>query len=568
MTAATGPDRSTPWLVAAIVLAIGVVATTAIGMVRWYSPVPYHDMWDGGVEFYARARSGDLAAWWEPHNEHRVVLTRVLLWLDDAWWQGIDVAPRVVDALSLVFAAWVLWRMAATLRPPVRRGAIDAAFGLFLVAWIASWMQKENLTSGFQSCFVLAFVVPLAAIDQLARSFAYRSTARSTARFVGAVTLGIAAVGTMVNGILVLPLMTLQAVVGGTTRLRCLVLGALSLATAGAYLLGGGFASIASAAPLRGGPVLFVQYLLYYLGAPFHFLLKQGLTGRVGAIVAGLGLLIAWVAAIDRKRRSAAPHPTRVALLVFIGYVIASGAVTAWGRMRFGADQAFVGRYTTPALLGWAATFVLVYAHPARSRRALRFAIVGVVVTSLLMIRLQGEALRSSPEASLFDRDVAALALALQVDDGPVIRAVYPDVPRVLGIASWAGDQRLSVFGTFPLRDMRDAIGRTAPGEALPSEAPPSCGVIEKTTGIDDRRYLRLEGRLGGSLHIPGRLRVIDATGRTVGFALASSATSIAASTGPRAISAHAVRGYVLADFTAPLRMAGEGPACVVAAGR
>ena len=534
-------------------LAIFVVAATAIGMVRWYSPVPYYDMWNGGVVFYEGAQSGDFKAWWEPHNEHRIVMTRALLWMDFAWLQGADVAPRIANILLLVFAAWVLWRMAMTLRPATRRNAADCAFGLFIVAWLGSWMQKENLTSGFQSCFVLAFVVPLVAFDQLGRSIEFRSTAR----FMRAAALGVISVGTMVNGLVVLPLMTLQAIVSGATRLRCVVLGALSLSTAAVYLVGGGFGALASVDPLHGDLLIFAQSLLYYLGAPFHFLLKQGITGRVGAIVAGATLLIIWVTTIARERRFATPHRTRVALLVFVGYVIVSAAMTAWGRMRFGADQGLVSRYTTPPLLGWAAIFVIVRSQANRSRRTSRFATLGTIVVSLLMIRQQGEALRSSPASTLFERNVAGLALALQIDDGPTIRTVFPNTPVVLGIAAEASDRHLSVFRRFPFRDLRDAIGQTTPSEALPTY-----GVVDRIDRIDDRRYLRLEGRLHGSLGVPGRLRLIDAAGRTVGFALPSPGPLTAGAVGSSTAGDHAVRGYVLASFTAPLRMVGEGPSC------
>ncbi|MGD4365427.1 hypothetical protein QT713_22860, partial [Xanthomonas citri pv. citri] len=42
-----------------------------------FSPVPFWDMWDGGLGFYVRQMT-DVSQWWAQHNEHRIVLSRIL----------------------------------------------------------------------------------------------------------------------------------------------------------------------------------------------------------------------------------------------------------------------------------------------------------------------------------------------------------------------------------------------------------------------------------------------------------------------------------------------------------
>src|SRR5512141_66251 len=66
-----------------------MVGLAIIGTFRAYSPVPYMDMWDAYVNFFIQVQDGGgLHPWWLPHNEHRLVLTRLFCWSDLAWLDG------------------------------------------------------------------------------------------------------------------------------------------------------------------------------------------------------------------------------------------------------------------------------------------------------------------------------------------------------------------------------------------------------------------------------------------------------------------------------------------------
>jgi hypothetical protein len=68
-------------VVAAILLclAAAVLVLAVIGAVRWYSPVPYWDMWDGYLIYYLfSVQSGIWAHVFAQANEHRVTLSHLL----------------------------------------------------------------------------------------------------------------------------------------------------------------------------------------------------------------------------------------------------------------------------------------------------------------------------------------------------------------------------------------------------------------------------------------------------------------------------------------------------------
>ena len=91
------------------VLAPVCVLLAVIGAVRNYSSVPHWDMWPGYVEFWVRLGEGHWREWWALHNEHRIVLARVLFWIDHAVFGGTIGFLLVVNYL-LVFGAFLTFR--------------------------------------------------------------------------------------------------------------------------------------------------------------------------------------------------------------------------------------------------------------------------------------------------------------------------------------------------------------------------------------------------------------------------------------------------------------------------
>ena len=69
-------------------LAIIFISLAIYGGIQLYSPIPFYDMWDAYLNFYVQVNQGDIAYWWSQHNEHRIVLSRILFWIDIRFFQG------------------------------------------------------------------------------------------------------------------------------------------------------------------------------------------------------------------------------------------------------------------------------------------------------------------------------------------------------------------------------------------------------------------------------------------------------------------------------------------------
>ena len=180
--------------IAAVVVAgcgLFVIAVTLGMVVEGWSPAPFWDQWDNLV-------SGRPVTWaWLvlQHNEHRLLLPRLIFWLDHwlaAETNKVDFAASVlIQAALVVLLAWLALKDSVSSR-------VDAVWVWGLCLVFLFWAtQYENFLWGFQVQF---FGVGLAA----AATFAV--VAREPATALGAasaVLLGAAAAYTQASGVLV-----------------------------------------------------------------------------------------------------------------------------------------------------------------------------------------------------------------------------------------------------------------------------------------------------------------------------------------------------------------------------
>ena len=533
-----------------LAVAVGVLASlmfglAVVGAFRSYSPVPFWDMWNGYLEFFVKVTEGDWSAWWAQHNEHRIVLARLLFWADLRWFGGASWFLIAVNYVLVGLGALVFWLILRDAVAAEKSTANKAVLGLFITAWLFLWMQHENLTWAFQSQFILAQLLPLCALYWL-----HKSVANIHSRyFLVACSFGLASVGTMANGILSLPLMCCYALLTRQSAVRVGVLAALSVVTL--YYYFHDYQTVAHhgslTLALKENPYGLIQYVLLYLGSPFYWLLGQGAFGKTIAFLAGLFLVIssAWFAIKIIRQPSQAT--LQLALLFFILYIGGTALGTAGGRLIFGVDQALGSRYTTPTLMAWAALLVLyapaLLAAGGVKRKILLFPFA---VLALLMIPLQLKALQSQDEG-LFERRIAALALELRIKDQRQIGSIYPSAAAALSFAEKPSADNLSIFGMYPFRDARGQLGTTIRQLALPA-----CqGALDEVEAVDgDTRFVRVRGWMfnPASKSVPQLVRLLDDQGKVVGHALSGATRSdVAEAIDKKAIQA-GYRGYLLSD--------------------
>ena len=552
--AVTSRSAGSRWLLlTAALFALCMVGLAIAGGVLAWSPVPFWDMWDGYLDFFLSQQAGDIGVWWMQQNEHRIVLAKILFWLDLKWFGGTSVFLIVCNYLLVACAALLFCRMLRQLAGTARATAGERAAMLFLTAWLFLWSQQENLTWAFQSQFFLAQLLPLCALYWLSRA---QHGAEAGRHCLLATVFGLASTVAMANGVLALPLMLVYAVV---VRLGSFKIGFLAVFTVLGlsaffyqYHMLGGHTPIHRV--LLEHPLGMLAYSLRYLGGPFYYLAHGAPWASQFALAAGLLLVSCALYRLWRELSSPRRGPA-LALLFFIAYIVMSAVLTAGGRLLIGPEQAFSSRYTTPAVMAWAALAVLYFPLLRNWRKAWQGgAVLALGVLGAAMLLLQSQALKPANETVLFGQRVAALALAMGVQDKAQIVQVYPDATRALALAARAAAKDLSVFGHYPLQDVAARMGQDAP------RLGPRCegGLASALPVAGDEQYVRVEGSLHapGSAQSPGFVRLV-AAGKVVGYAV----------TGGLARGAPATRtgfaGYVrAAALGGEVVLQGEQPAC------
>lgn len=501
------------------ILAAVFVGFSVSGGYHGYSPVPFMDEWGGSLDFYIRSSSGDLAIWWAQHNEHRVVLSRLLFWVDYAWFGGSVWLLLAINYLLVALGCVVFWKIWREREIPGFRFV-----GFFLVAWLFSWSQKENLVWAFQSQFILAQLLPLIAFYCLHKS----AQAKANNYFALATLFGVLSVGSMTNGVLALPLMAVFAALMGMGWRRSGFLLLLAVATAGAYFYDfvrppnhGSLAKTLSEDPLG-----LIQYVLVYVGGPFYPIAKKlaghGLVALHATQVAGLFLALSALAFLVQELLKRERSTLQLALLAFILYIGGTALGTAGGRLLFGIEQALSSRYMTPALMAWAALFMLYAPLLLKKIEDKRWKLwVPAFVLLAMLVSNQKKGLENQDE-KMFERQVAALAMELRVRDPILLPLLYPNADDALMFSAIPVERDLSVFGLAPIRNAREQIGTRLESNMPAIECQ---GELEEINTIEGSQtgYLRVRGWVfdPSTQSVPDSLSIVDTqTAKVIGFVI------------------------------------------------
>ncbi|VXC06076.1 conserved membrane hypothetical protein [Pseudomonas sp. 8AS] len=486
-----------------------------------YSPVPFMDEWGGSLDFYIRSSSGDPAIWWAQHNEHRVVLSRLLFWMDFAWFGGSVWLLLAINYLLVALGCVVFWNIWREREIPGFRFV-----GFFLVAWLFSWSQKENLVWAFQSQFILAQLLPLVAFYYLHKCVAEESKANRY--FALAILFGVLSVGSMTNGVLALPLMAVLAALMGLGWRRSGFLLLLAVLAAGAYFYDfvrppnhGSLAKTLSEDPLG-----LIQYVLVYVGGPFYPIAKKlvghGLVALHATQTAGLFLVLSALAFLVQELRKRERSTLQLALLTFILYIGGTALGTGGGRLLFGINQALSSRYMTPALMAWAALFMLYAPLLLKKTEGKRWKLwIPAFVLLAMLVSNQKKGLENKDE-ELFERQVAALAMELRVRDTMLLPRLYPNADDALMFSAIPVERDLSVFGLAPIRNAREHIGTQLASSTPTLECQGELEEIDEIEG-SQTGYLRVQGWVfdPSTQSVPDSLSIVDTqTAKVIGFVI------------------------------------------------
>lgn len=288
---------------------------------------------------------------WAQHNEHRPLIPQAIMLANaklTAWNVGYEMG------LSLVLAAAMfvvfMRQVEATGEAVKSRWVAIVAPAVAVLTF--SFSQYQNWLWGWQSSMYLNALAIVASIVMLA------SPPFRWSKFVASFVLGVVALYSFANGMLIWPIGAAIIALAPHYRdrglLKCLGLWiAASTIAAASYLFG--YATPTDGQPLTyvlGHMREFVEYVFCYLGGPGG--LDQGAWSTGVAIT-----LVALASAIVVLKLRRIPLSELLPYFALCAYVFASSLLTGVGRIQYGIGQSLASRYTLFAGLLWSSVLVL-----------------------------------------------------------------------------------------------------------------------------------------------------------------------------------------------------------------
>lgn len=416
-------------LLALIVYVYALVAATS----AQHTPIPFWDTWS-----HTRFDTWDWQRLVSQHNEHRIVFTRMALYLDHILFKGRLALPlafhvALMAATALCFFLLLRNGFQEKNAAPAREAMWWWTMPLLFCASVPamSLMQHGNIFWEFQSQMFMTVLFPVASLALLQMSLAQKhdgNQSASTVYFVLAALVAAMSALTMGNGILFYPVFFAATWAGGFERRKLFWLGGFLALALMLYFSGYDVTTASNKSPdaPRGFILAALQFLVAILGAPFYFLFhKSAIFWFFGAVVllTSAGNLLHLLRSLLRKNTG-----SQVQLLAGAGLVYFLGTILAvsFGRASFGYSHALASKYTTVSLAALAMNCIyLAAAMPPQYGR--RFIAALSAFLLLTFVPLQLSLKETLPEP--FMRQLAGLAIAFDINDYEVTSKTFPYVP-------------------------------------------------------------------------------------------------------------------------------------------
>jgi len=438
---------------------LGGIVTIGVALymvVTCYTSLPWSDGW---TQIFAAAegrRPFSLSWLWQQHNEHRLLIPKLFLGLDlrlfAATQKLLLAAIFTTQLLLLGLLSWsmralggwrgALWRTATGL----------AAFCLF------SPTQWENLTWGFQLCFVLPGL--FATLSFVGLLLYWRQASPSSGwKFVFlSLAAALAGMCSLANGLLLAPLLAAAALRLRLQRRVAVTYATTAVVTTLLYFHG-------YKRPLQNSnpvvslhsPLKLLAYIATYFGSSWGYgssWTHHNLQIALYAGLAGLGIAIFFL--VRYRCRMETSQAFTVQLLLLLLFCLGTAFLTALGRLASGDSQAFASRYQTVALLFWWCLGCLLMSAAIGSSRRLALPAMQVLLAGVLLrgADLARFPLRDAREHAFQQRAAAAALLSAVYDREQIARAFYlPDA--VWDAVPYMRTRRLSIFA----EDSRPGLG-------------------------------------------------------------------------------------------------------------
>ena len=350
--------------------------------------VPVYDLL-GFIQHYADFwLRGDWWGYlWVPHNEHRLIFTRLLLLVDIDWFDG-NTVPFIVfgllclGAMIIVIAGEI---MAAALPAGLRVTLVLIVLLLLATSYIVVDCTMPALGQYIHTAAFAVFA--LALLDGAGEGGRHADRRR-----VLALLAGMAAAFGIAGGLIIWPVLLWAAWRGGLGRVWLIAVTAVGIAFIAVYVLGlRTHAAVGSLEPLRVARML--DYSIRFLGLPWSHAGAFVWFGRVvGAVILLAGLFFLLTRGLLGRPGS---RLERIALgMLLFGFLMA--ALAGAGRVDIAVDREMPVRYSIFTAMAQVGLLILLAPWLARlwsgRRRLLQICVIAAAVLMLAQQVVAGRA--------------------------------------------------------------------------------------------------------------------------------------------------------------------------------
>jgi hypothetical protein len=482
----------------ALLVTLRVNLITLAHIARARTSVPWADQWVV-VQDAMRRQAGE-PLWpivWTPYWGHRLVIPRFLFLADAHWFSlasltWLTMLLQFVHIAFLIALAWLLLKRS----PALFMIAIAVILNLML-----SPFQMENFTWGMQTMFPLVFVAATAAFLCLP---------------LGSVALSIVcaviASYTMPNGILVWPVLIVQAIYLRQSRRVVVVFATIGSAVIVSYLwhyvrppeLGMG------AFGMLRHPIDSIMLLGLVAGSPFRFTIPEDIAvGILALAVTGYLLL------------RAQKHKWFSALLAIILFSFLSSLSLVAGRLtpqalHVDSRDPLPGRYFTMICLLWVGVGLLALdTIPSQRFRIWLFSFYGILFAGLMFASVQRQLIEADDWADFFlGADAAGSAFFVNAPDEQLLSILWPAKAEREDRVEFLRQHSLAMFHEPRATWMGKKVS-----DLFPTAADGCSGAVEKTVALDGSSW-RVQG-WAWDQHAstsPDDILLTDTTGHIIGL--------------------------------------------------
>jgi len=457
-----------------------------------YSPVPFWDTWDGYMYDAIKTTNGDWKEFFSSHNEHRIVISRLLFFLNYYLLEGQFSVLVAINILMMAVSFLIF-----TCLSYKKLNEFNVYFICLSGCLLTFLSQGQNVWWEFQNQFFLAQVIPLISFVSFASAIDDNYALKNLKILYFSVFFAALSVFTMGNGFIVL-LMMIFLLFLIKSRNREKIITAFLAAAAVIYIFTGKHIGKNSGTINfdMDGVINCISYFLNYFGSPFRHLVSFYGSGTsaatwismfFGGVFVLLFLFYFW---LFIKNKTAHGRYALVSLC-FVAFLIFSSLLIALSRSAYGVEQASIERYTTPVLMGWVAMLLLMWPQKNKYKW-----FANSISVALMVIMVPYQTTKKDRVYHGIAGDTLMIATFLNINDPENLKLLSPRPSRVGQVINemkndagfFTNSQRyIDMQKIFTLTyDLRDYMGGAQERECVMSSIRPRV--------LDGARYQSISG--------------------------------------------------------------------------